>query len=242
MKRTFDFYEIQVPFKFESIEECDRKISSLIEFIVYHAKKKKYFYQGVIISSEYKSEDIIAIKKVGKGQRGRPRIEKVYTDTNLVLHSSNPMKFRAVKFEALKRKVTPHIHMLFFLNPSATFAEIIRTYISKNWKKDSLEEFKLEKVHKRIKDVNITLAEYFLKQASTIRFINENHIPDIANFSIDEYNFRKYYSAYLDQQILLWGEYKNPHDRKTLEKSVLKYNSIVNFYNKHQKSSKIEHK
>lgn len=81
MKRTFDIYEIQVPYKFQSIEECDKKIASLIELIRYHAREKKYFCQGVVVSSELKSANIIAEKKAEASKRGRPKFTRIFDHT-----------------------------------------------------------------------------------------------------------------------------------------------------------------
>lgn len=76
MKKTFDLYEIQVPFKYNTIEECDQKIAGLIEFIRYHAKENRYFCQGVVASSEHKSDNILGVIKVPTGEKGRRKFKK----------------------------------------------------------------------------------------------------------------------------------------------------------------------
>lgn len=135
-------------------------------------------------------------------------------------------------------KVQPHIHVLLFLCPSATFAEKIRLYISKTWTNSSIEEYKQEKVNKRNASLNISFAEYIFKQATTLRFINENWEVNMSDFPSSTYNFRKLYSAYLEFQTNQRGQ--QIKSRKIEKKSVLKYNELKDFYNNHQKKHVIE--
>ncbi len=131
MRRKFDFYEIQVSYKFESLKECDKKIKALIEFIKYHAKEGGYFCQGIIVSSDTESENLLSVKKEKTKGRGRPKVCKVISNYEMGPYN-NPngtVERRFVKVEAKEIKVKPHIHMFFLHNPSATFVEIIRVYI-----------------------------------------------------------------------------------------------------------------
>lgn len=94
-----------------------------------------------------------------------------------------------------------------------------------------MEDFKLKKVHKRIKDVDISFAEYLFNQATTIRFINVNYSPTLSDFPINKYNFRKLRSAYLNYQSFLWGNHDLTNN-SAYKRSVLKYNDMLDFYNK----------
>lgn len=68
MSKKIRFYAIEVPFKLENVNESNRIIKSLIEFILPHTRKHSNFCQRIIAASSTSSWNLIGIKKVQKGK------------------------------------------------------------------------------------------------------------------------------------------------------------------------------
>ncbi|WP_159649243.1 hypothetical protein [Erysipelothrix aquatica] len=235
MSKKIRFYAIDVPFKFESINECNKMIKSLIEFIRYHTRKHGYFCQGMIAASNISSWNLIGIKKVETGKKGRPKtIPVTFNEFDDI--GKNPIVLKLSDREGQPTNTTPHIHMIFIMYPSSTLSLKIKEYIDQNWRANNIiDDYADGVAFRKIDNINIGYCEYIFNQSTNIKFINENHSKHFADFPIDKYNFRNLYNAYRNYQDL-WHKSIDKFDDKKLKKSELKYLEIKSFYDEFSKT------
>ncbi|WZU01001.1 hypothetical protein MGH68_16215 [Erysipelothrix sp. D19-032] len=118
--RELKMVSIQISHKFASIEDAQRIVKSLIEYIRYTCKQRKYFCQGIIGISEIKSSSVETVVTENIKERGRPRLVHIPSESEYIKDAINGqvVKDREPELEY----VQPHIHMLIFAYPSHMLA------------------------------------------------------------------------------------------------------------------------
>ncbi|WZU00993.1 hypothetical protein MGH68_16170 [Erysipelothrix sp. D19-032] len=82
--RELKMVSIQISHKFASIEDAQRIVKSLIEYIRYTCKQRKYFCQGIIGISEIKSSSVETVVTEDIQERGRPRLVNIPSESNIL--------------------------------------------------------------------------------------------------------------------------------------------------------------
>lgn len=75
--RELKMVSIQISHKFASIEDAQRIVKSLIEYIRYTCKQRKCFCQGIIAISDVKSSSVERVVTDNTKERGRPKLVQI---------------------------------------------------------------------------------------------------------------------------------------------------------------------
>lgn len=225
---------IQISHKFASIESAQRIVKSLIEYIRYTCKQRKYFCQGIIAISNVKSSSVERVVTDNTKQRGRPKLFQIPSASEIKRNVMHGEIYKVRPQEIEYNQV--HLHMLIFACPSHMLAELIRKYLYKVLNdvdvNDDLTEIKLgyqKEIRGKIYPSSIGYIDYIMKQSLITRFLDYRYCDDMNDFPQDM-TFKNYYNALRRYKSL--EEHYDPQQpqRKPIIEAQKEYQRIYQYY------------